>query len=99
MLARLAQGRLYYGWIIVLTLSITQLTSWGILYYGFSVIMPAMQRDAGLVTGHPDWWVLARTGDLRDWSGAGRALARSQRHPYAQRPPPGQPTAARAVQA
>ena len=47
MLARLAQGRLYYGWIIVLTLSITQLTSWGILYYGFSVIMPAMQRELG----------------------------------------------------
>jgi MFS family permease len=47
MLARLAQGRLYYGWIIVFTLSITQLTSWGVLYYGFSVIMPAMQRELG----------------------------------------------------
>ena len=29
MLARLAHGRLYYGWIIVLTLSITQLTCCG----------------------------------------------------------------------
>src|SRR5436309_2695859 len=47
MLTRLARGRLYYGWIIVWTLSITQLTSWGVLYYGFGVIMPAMQRELG----------------------------------------------------
>lgn len=47
MLARLTQGRLYYGWVIVFTLSITQLTSWGVLYYGFGVIMPAMQRELG----------------------------------------------------
>jgi MFS family permease len=47
MLARLARGRLYYGWIIVLTLSLTQLTSWGVLYYGFGVIMPVMQRELG----------------------------------------------------
>ena len=47
MRARLMTGRLYYGWAIVLTLSITQLTSWGVLYYGFGVIMPVMERELG----------------------------------------------------
>jgi len=36
---------LYYGWVLVLTLSLTELTSWGILYYAFSVVAPAMQAD------------------------------------------------------
>lgn len=47
MLMRLTSGRLYYGWVIVLTLSITQLTSWGVIYYGFGVLMPAMSADLG----------------------------------------------------
>jgi len=47
MRARLMDGRLYYGWVIVLTLSITQLTSWGVLYYGFGVVMPVMERELG----------------------------------------------------
>lgn len=47
MLARLTAGRFYYGWVIVLTLSITQLTSWGVIYYGFGVLMPAMSADLG----------------------------------------------------
>src|SRR5215212_5136156 len=47
MRARLMHGRLYYGWVIVLTLSITQLTSWGTLYYSFGVVMPVMERELG----------------------------------------------------
>jgi MFS family permease len=47
MRARLIDGRLYYGWVIVLTLSITQLTSWGVLYYGFGIVMPVMERELG----------------------------------------------------
>jgi MFS family permease len=43
----LIAGRLYYGWVIVLTLSITQLTSWGALYYSFGVVMPVMERELG----------------------------------------------------
>lgn len=47
MRARLMDGRLYYGWVIVLTLSITQLTSWGALYYSFGIVMPVMERELG----------------------------------------------------
>lgn len=45
MIVEAVKGRLYYGWVIVVALSLTQLTSWGILYYAFSVIAPAMQAD------------------------------------------------------
>jgi MFS family permease len=47
--------KLYYGWVIVSVLSITQLTSWGILYYAFSVISPFMQAELG-------WSQVAVTG-------------------------------------
>lgn len=47
--------RVYYGWVLILTLSLTELTSWGILYYAFSVIAPAMQSDLG-------WSKVAATG-------------------------------------
>ena len=38
---------LYYGWVMLLTLSFTELTSWGILYYSFSVFVTPMQRELG----------------------------------------------------
>lgn len=41
------QPRFYYGWVIVLALSLTQVTSWGVLYYGFGVLLPAMEADLG----------------------------------------------------
>ena len=47
MRARLIDSRLYYGWVIVLTLSITQLASWGALYYSFGVVMPVMEHELG----------------------------------------------------
>ncbi|MGN6564585.1 MAG: MFS transporter [Thermomicrobiales bacterium] len=39
--------RFYYGWVVLLALSWTQVTSWGILYYGFSVFLTPMGRDLG----------------------------------------------------
>lgn len=42
-----AQPGLFYGWVLVLTLSITETVSWGILYYAFSVFLRPMQTDLG----------------------------------------------------
>ncbi|MDQ6693018.1 MAG: MFS transporter [Chloroflexota bacterium] len=40
-------GRIYYGWVILGTLAVTEITSWGILYYTFSVLLGPMSRDLG----------------------------------------------------
>lgn len=45
MLARLTHGRFYYGWVIVVTLAITETISWGILYYTFAVVLPATEHE------------------------------------------------------
>ncbi len=42
-----AGGRFYYGWIQVWMLSFTELVSWGILYYAFSVLIVPMGNDLG----------------------------------------------------
>ena len=39
--------RLYYGWVVVAALSITEVVSWGILYYGFPVLLRPMEVDLG----------------------------------------------------
>jgi MFS family permease len=45
----------YYGWAVAASLAITELTSWGILFYSFSVMVTPMRTDlkwsAGTVTG------------------------------------------------
>jgi MFS family permease len=41
----------YYGWWLVLMLGITQTITWGILYYGFTVLLPAMEADLGWSRG------------------------------------------------
>ena len=41
------RSRPYYGWMIVMALSLTETTSWGILYYGFSVFLPAIEQEMG----------------------------------------------------
>jgi MFS family permease len=46
-----ARPRLYYGWIIVLALSITETISWGNLYYSFSVFLKPMQQELGWSRG------------------------------------------------
>ncbi len=40
-------GRLYYGWVIVAGLSLTETVSWGIVYYGFSALLRPMEEDTG----------------------------------------------------
>lgn len=42
--------RIYYGWILVLALSFTEVTSWGILYYGFSVFITPLRQELGWST-------------------------------------------------
>jgi MFS family permease len=45
---RLMQRRqVYYGWVLVFTLSLTETTSWGILYYAFTVFLTPMQQELG----------------------------------------------------
>ncbi len=41
------QSPRYYGWTILLALSWTELTSWGILYYGFSVFVAPLGAELG----------------------------------------------------
>lgn len=41
----------YYGWWLLLALSWGQVTSWGILYYGFSVFITPMERELGWTRG------------------------------------------------
>ncbi len=40
-------GRGYYGWKIVGALGFTEMTSWGIVYYAFSVLLLPMQQELG----------------------------------------------------
>lgn len=37
--------KLYYGWVMLLTLSVTETISWGILYYGFTIFIKPMQDE------------------------------------------------------
>jgi sugar phosphate permease len=37
----------YYGWILVGALSLAEMTSWGVLYYTFSVFLVPMQQELG----------------------------------------------------
>jgi MFS family permease len=47
--------RVYYGWVMLGAVSITEVVSWGILYYAFSVFVAPMQADLG-------WSQVAVTG-------------------------------------
>jgi MFS family permease len=39
--------RRHYGWVMLLTVSFTEILSWGVLYYGFSVLLLPMQQALG----------------------------------------------------
>ncbi len=39
--------RVYYGWVLVVTLALTETTSWGVLYYAFTVFLKPMQMEFG----------------------------------------------------
>src|SRR5215211_5051919 len=47
MTTTLRTRRLYYGWIIVAALAVTELTSWGVQYYAFAVFLRPMETDLG----------------------------------------------------
>lgn len=40
-------ARIYYGWILVATLAVTEITSWGVLYYAFTVFLDPMHATFG----------------------------------------------------
>lgn len=45
------RGRIYYGWVLVVTLALTETTSWGVLYYAFTVFLHPMQAELGWSRG------------------------------------------------
>ncbi len=49
-LRRVQMAKPYYGWVLAFMLAITQLVSWGILYYSFSVMLKPMQLEMGWST-------------------------------------------------
>ena len=44
---RVGTRQIYYGWVIVAALSITETVTWGIVYYGFPVFLRPMEQDLG----------------------------------------------------
>src|SRR5690348_3458369 len=44
-------ARIYYGWLLVATLGVTETISWGIVYYGFSAFLPIVEREQGWSRG------------------------------------------------
>lgn len=43
--------RIYYGWVLILTLGVTETISWGVLYYAFTVYLSPMEADLGWSRG------------------------------------------------
>ena len=43
----MSPARLSYGWVVVAVLSVTETVSWGIVYYGFPVMLRSMEQDLG----------------------------------------------------
>lgn len=43
--------RVYYGWVLVVTLGVTQTISWGVLYYAFGVLIEPMEHALGWSRG------------------------------------------------
>src|SRR5262245_15242977 len=46
-LIRLLSDRIYYGWVLLGAVSTTEVVSWGILYYAFTVFVAPMQAELG----------------------------------------------------
>ena len=44
---RIGGREIYYGWVIVAAVSITETVTWGIIYYGFPVFLRPMEQDLG----------------------------------------------------
>lgn len=45
--ARRPAPGIYYGWVVAVVLGVTELVSWGILYYAFSILLAPMERELG----------------------------------------------------
>lgn len=45
------RSRLQYGWVLVITLGMTETISWGVLYYAFTVYLAPMETDFGWSRG------------------------------------------------
>jgi len=45
------RSRLYYGWVLIGTLGVTETISWGVLYYAFTVYLAPMQAELGWSRG------------------------------------------------
>ena len=43
--------RVYYGWVLVVTLGMTEAISWGVLYYAFAVLIQPMGEELGWTLG------------------------------------------------
>lgn len=43
--------KLYYGWVITLTLAVTETISWGVIYYAFTVFITPMEAELGWSRG------------------------------------------------
>src|SRR6266699_1133944 len=43
-------GGFYYGWVMLITVSFTEMASWGVLYYAFTVFLRPMQASLGWST-------------------------------------------------
>ncbi len=41
------RSAIYYGWVLVATLAVAETTSWGVLYYAFTVFLDPMHQDLG----------------------------------------------------
>ena len=44
---RVGTRQIYYGWVIVAALSVTETVTWGIVYYGFPVFLRPMEQELG----------------------------------------------------
>lgn len=54
-LVRPRADRVYHGWVMLGAVSVTEVVSWGILYYAFTVFVAPMQAELG-------WSQVAITG-------------------------------------
>jgi MFS family permease len=44
---RIGSREIYYGWVVVAALSVTETITWGIIYYGFPVFLRPMEQALG----------------------------------------------------
>ena len=45
--AGVSPARVYYGWVVVAALCVTETVTWGIVYYGYPVFLRPMEEALG----------------------------------------------------